>query len=58
MDSIGMGGTLTKSNMNLMKKQLDGSEVINESIGYTYIECRYLVSILKNRSVQASSIKE
>ena len=53
-----MGGTLTKSNMNLMKKQLDGSEVINENIGYTYIECRYLVSILKNRSVQASSIKE
>mmetsp|Transcript_14042 Transcript_14042/g.17746 ORF Transcript_14042/g.17746 Transcript_14042/m.17746 type:complete len:244 (+) Transcript_14042:420-1151(+) len=48
----------TASNLNLLKKELEGHSTLDEQKAYTQLECNYLVSILKNRSVQANSVKD
>ena len=42
---------ITASNMNLMKSQLDGETSMDDQKCLTAVECKYLVSVLKNRSV-------
>lgn len=32
--------------------------MIDEQSSLTFVECKYLVSVLKNRSVQATQVKE
>lgn len=44
-------GSITLSRMNL-------SQAAGEKLSLSAIECKYLVSVLKNRSVQATNIKE
>ena len=56
MLSLGMPGSqlsqrFTTSNMNLMKNQLEGKVDLDEQKSFSHIECKYLVSLLKNRSV-------
>lgn len=41
-----------------MKKELEGTTTLDDTRAYSQLECNYLVSILKNRSVQANSVKE
>ena len=50
-------GSIALSNMNFMKGDLEGSS-LNEKLSLSVIESKYLVSVLKNRSVQANNIKE
>ena len=49
-----LGSRITASNMNLMKSALDGSINFDETNSFSFIETKYLVSVLKNRSVQAN----
>jgi len=42
---------LTASNMNLMKSQLEGNTQIDELRSFTALECKYLVALMKNRSI-------
>ena len=46
----------TQSNMNIMKNKMDAN--LDDALSLTAIECKYLVSVFKNRSVQAHEIKE
>ena len=43
-------GSITLSNMNFMKSNFDVNS-LQEKLSLSALECRYLVSILKNRSV-------
>ena len=65
MSLLGLGGLgesmrskMTSSNLNLLKKELEGTMNLDDQRAYSQLECNYLVSILKNRSVQANSVKE
>ena len=65
MSLLGLGGLgesmrskMTNSNLNLLKKELEGTMSLDDQRAYSQLESDYLVSILKNRSVQASSVKE
>ena len=55
---------MTQSKMNLMKNALeggggkDGEDILQSQKSLTYIECKYLLSVLMNRSVQANWVKE
>lgn len=42
----------------MMKNKLDGSFMMDDAISLTAIECKYLLSVLKNRAIQANNIKE
>lgn len=44
--------------MNLMKKQLEGTATIDAMRSFTNVECMYLVTLMKNRSVQATQIRD
>jgi hypothetical protein len=50
-------GAINLPNMDFMKTDMDGNS-LNEKLALSVIESRYLVSVLKNRSVQAEIIKE
>ena len=58
--SVGFGSVnqFTSSNMKLMKDKLEGSFMLDDAVGLTQIECKYLLSVLKNRAIQANNIKE
>lgn len=49
---------MTQSNLNLMKNAIEGTASFDEMRSFTALEVKYLVSVLKNRSVQANQIKE
>ena len=42
----------------LMKTKLEGSFMMDDALSLTAIECKYLLSVLKNRAIQANNIKE
>lgn len=44
--------------MNIMQDKLNGSFVLDDARSLTAIEAKYLLSVLKNRSVQANQIKD
>ena len=46
-----MKSKMTASNLNLLKKELEGTSTLDDQRAYSQLECNYLVSILKNRSV-------
>ena len=63
LSHLGLGESMksnkmTASNLNLLKKELEGTSTLDDQRAYSQLECNYLVSILKNRSVQAVSIKD
>ena len=49
-----MGG----SNLNELKQELEGQAPLESARAYNHLECTYLLSVLKNRAVQANNIKE
>ena len=58
---MSMKSRMTGSNLNMLKKELEGAEVaetLETARAYSHLECTYLLSVLKNRSVQANNIKE
>ena len=48
----------TESKNMLMKTKLEGSFMMDDALSLTAIECKYLLSVLKNRAIQANNIKE
>ena len=48
----------TASKNNLMKMKLEGSFMMDDARSLTAVECKYLLSVLKNRAIQANNIKE
>ena len=58
--SMGYGSInqFTESKNMLMKSKLEGSFMIDDALSLTFVECKYLLSVLKNRAIQANNIKE
>ena len=62
--SLGMSvkSRMTGSNLNMLKQELEGKShedtTLESARAYNHLECTYLLSVLKNRSVQANNIKE
>ena len=60
----GESDVMTQSKINLMKNALEGKveegqeDALKSQKSLTYIECKYLLSVLMNRSVQANWVKE
>ena len=48
---------MTASNLNLLKQELEGNAPLESARAYSHLECTYLLSVLKNRSVQANNIR-
>ena len=48
----------SQSKNNLMKMKLEGSFMMDDARSLTAVECKYLLSVLKNRAIQANNIKE
>ena len=55
---IGSSMNFTDSKNMLMRTKLEGSFMVDDALSLTAIECKYLLSVLKNRAIQANNIKE
>jgi len=48
--------SVRSANLNTLKQELQGGDSTSDT--YAYEECKYMLFILKNRSVQANNMKE
>ena len=49
---------MRQSNLNRIEKRLNEASLLDEKLSYKPVETKYMLSVLKNRSVQATQIKE
>ena len=52
LSALGMKGRISSQALTLLKAELDGTSSLEGAISYTQLECNYLLSVLKNPSVQ------